>query len=731
MKYAIIGNPNCGKTTIFNALTGLKHKVGNWSGVTVDKAVGKIQYNEQQLEIVDLPGVYTLTTSNDSSIDEKIATNFIAEEKPNVIINVIDASNFERNLYLTMQLLETEIPLILVINMIDTANKKGIVIDYQKLQMIIGCTVIPIISRKKIGINELKKSLFTTVQKKSKFDLNSYYPEKYKILKNKINEFKCNNSDTQWIIASAIENKFDEMEIELATSLYQAINDVVKKTVAVKNISRYKENTNAIDAICMNKYLGIPTFLLIMYLMFEFSINIGGMIQPIFDNVSHIIFIKGAMYLGYYLELPTWVITIIAQGIGLGINTIVNFIPQIGCMFIFLSFLEDSGYMARAAYVMDRFMQTIGLPGKAFVPLIIGFGCNVPSIMATRTLEARNDRLMTIMMAPFMSCGARLTIFTVFAAAFFPKNNAIIIFALYITGIAVAIITGYFIKFALLAGNNSPFVMELPIYHFPNFKMIILNSLNRLKTFIFKAGKLILPICIVIGTLNNIYTPFISHSDKNVDHSQLSILATLGHTITPLFKPMGISEDNWQATVGLLTGILAKEVIIGTLNTLYTQEQEKSEPYLSNYKHSYEKFGSWKELMTSWNWYKGKNDDNFNKSAMNSMITSFESLAAVFSYLLFILLYIPCISVIGVMSRETTRSLAFISIVWSTSIAYVSAVIFYQTVHITFTPLQSIGWVISMLTYILLLVICIKYLAKKIHFETEFDKLCDKKCCSS
>ena len=306
-----------------------------------------------------------------------------------------------------------------------------------------------------------------------------------------------------------------------------------------------------------------------MYMMFEFSITIGGALQPLFDDTSHVIFIDGMTHLGVSIGLPLWMTAIFAQGIGLGINTVMSFIPQIGCMFLFLSLLEDSGYMARAAFVMDKLMQYIGLPGKSFVPLIVGFGCNVPAVMATRTLETRRDRLLTIMMAPFVSCGARLAIFAVFASAFFSTGGALIVFLLYILGIVGAIITGLVIKGTLLKGDNTPFIMEIPVYHLPNMKTILIHTWNRLKRFIFRAGKVIIPICLLIGTLNSIQM----NGQVVVDGSRDSLLSQVGKMVTPIFEPMGVQEDNWPATVGLVTGVLAKEVVVGTLNTLYTQDR--------------------------------------------------------------------------------------------------------------------------------------------------------------
>ena len=759
MKYAIIGNPNCGKTTIFNALTGLKQKIGNWSGVTVDKKTGSIHHQQAQVEIVDLPGIYTLNVSDETSTDEQIAAQFLLQEKPDAVINVVDAANLERNLYLTMQLIEMNTPIVLAVNMIDVAKSKGVVIDYDQLSKKLGCPVIPIIGRKKAGIDQLKEAIFRQHHPAS-FKLSDFFSAQINQFIAEINaQFSL---PALWLATRSIEGDYlnnevlpketdrqlltelrdkyidhsKENDLSLSASRYKAIDHIIRSCCTLTQAVSTHRPTQWIDSLCMNKYLGIPIFLFIMYLMFEFSITIGGALQPLFDTSSNVIFIEGTTHLGLYLGLPLWLVAVTAQGIGLGINTVLTFIPQIGCMFLFLSFLEDSGYMARAAYAMDRFMQAIGLPGKAFVPLIVGFGCNVPSVMATRTLETRRDRLMTIMMSPFMSCGARLAIFAVFAAAFFPQNSALIVFSLYLIGILGAIITGYVIKITLLKGKSAPFVMELPVYHLPNFKSIAFHSWNRLKRFIFRAGKVIVPICMIIGTLNSIQI------DGKVisGGSQQSILAQAGRTITPILSPMGVEQDNWAATVGLITGTLAKEVVVGTLNTLYTQQQSQS--LASTADNDFNLFSglkdAWSETVDSFTnisinafinpFAANEADAHMDKTAMGSMVTLFGSMAAAFAYMLFVLLYVPCASVIGAMAREASRGWAIISVIWSISLAYVAAVIAYQLSYLTTTPLHALSWVAAMIIYMLILILSLKYFAQKVRFEINLQGACNASC---
>lgn len=755
MRYAIIGNPNCGKSTIFNALTKNKQKIGNWNGVTVDKKTGFLSYQQQKIEIVDLPGVYSLADSHQSSIDEKITTNFIIESKISAIINVIDATYLERNLYLTLQLLEIEIPIILVLNMMDIAYKKEIVIDADQFSKIIGYPVIPMTARKKIGINQLKEVLSKTTINERCFVLKDYYDSEITTLARNIPSITKMHPPL-WLATCIIEHNLlinklynsenlkelkklkkkyvrsKKAEILLANSRYKAAQTLVNQCMTRQKIIKHKA-TEMIDRFCMHKYLGVIIFLLIMYLLFECSINLGGVFQPLFTNISKLLFVDGASYLGVYLGCPLWLIAIISQGIGLGLNTVLAFIPQIGFLFLFLSFLEDSGYMPRAAFVMDRFMQTIGLPGKAFVPLIVGFGCNVPSVMAARTMDTARDRLMSIMMAPFISCGSRLAIFAVFSSAFFPKNGVYVIFSLYLIGIIGAILTGYVIKFTFLNGKSAPFIMELPIYHMPNFSTIGIHSWERLKIFIFRAGKIIIPICIIIGTLNSIEL----NGKIVIGGSKNSVLARTGVLITPLFKPMGITPENWPATVGLLTGSLAKEVVIGTLNTLYTQNQPQS---LQDINKKFDlKLGLieiWEDMFKS---LKSIDNSTFvnpikaskaeiamDKNAMGSMILGFGSIASAFSYMLFILLYIPCASVIAVIAKEATRKWAILSTIWSLSIAFAGSIIVYQITHLNSNPITSTFWIVSVLSYIALLIGIMKYVAIRLKFTTSLN--CAKNC---
>ncbi len=774
---AIIGNPNCGKSTLFNALTGSKQKIGNWSGVTVDKKVGQLHFQGEDFRIVDLPGIYSLSVGSHSAIDEKIACEFMLSPEVDGVINIIDASNLKRNLYLTLQLMEMQVPCILALNMMDIAKQRDIHIDFQNLSEFFQCPVVPLVLSKNQGLSELKKALLNTPLPQGERENNSFPPnaraekshnflpplplrERVGVrgikpssknlnysedLEKKLQQLELLLSkeipaekkrlyairllEQDAYFSEKIQNKalFEKVteirqeieassgvdtDIVLADARYQKAQEIVSSAVHHKK-AQQKTLTDRLDSLLMHRWLGIPIFLTIMYLMFELSMNIGTLLQPLFNIPSTAIFVDGANYWGTQWHLPLWLTAIFSNGIGLGINTVVNFIPQIGLMFLFLSLLEDSGYMARAAFVMDRFMQFAGLPGKSFVPLIVGFGCNVPSIMAARTLDTRRDRILTSMMAPFMSCGARLAIFVVFATAFFPHHGGSIIFLLYLTGIVTAILTGLMLKKTLLFGEASPFVMELPPYHMPLLKNISLLTWGRLKGFVFRAGKMIIPICVLVGSLNAI-TP----EGKVYPYgSQDSILSQIGRTLTPLFTPMGITQNNWPATVGLITGTLAKEVVVGTLNTLYSQEKtsEKMASFSLSGELKSAVTTTWLGFSRAFSWEMinpftaNEADHEMSSSAMGHMVYAFAGSAAAFSYLLFVLLYVPCVSTMSVLAREIGKAWAWGSILWSFNVAYVLAVIFYQCATWYDHPLYSSAWIIGLILWQALIFITLRF----------------------
>ncbi|WP_114193017.1 Fe(2+) transporter permease subunit FeoB [Edaphovirga cremea] len=719
----LIGNPNSGKTTLFNQLTGSRQRVGNWAGVTVERKEGGFSTPEHQVKLVDLPGTYSLTTiSEQTSLDEQIACHYILSGDADVLINVVDASNLERNLYLTLQLLELGIPCIIALNMLDIAQGQSIAIDIPALAEKLGCPVIPLVSTRAEGIAELKQSIDLLHAFEFKALVN-YPPQLLKEVEHLANAMPPDQPPQQrrWLALQMLEGDIyshsragravslltnsrhaleqqqqEDPALVIADARYQSITLLCD---AVSNSQQSSPNrlTQILDKIILNRFLGVPIFLLVMYLMFLLAINIGGALQPIFDIGSAAIFIQGLQWIGYTFHFPDWLTIFLAQGIGGGINTVLPLIPQIGMMYLFLSFLEDSGYMARAAFVMDRLMQALGLPGKSFVPLIVGFGCNVPSIMGSRTLDAPRERLITVMMAPFMSCGARLAIFAVFSAAFFGQDGALIVFSLYLLGIVVAILTGLVLKYTIMRGEASPFVMELPVYHVPHLKSLLLQTWQRLKGFVLRAGKVIVIASIFIGALNSF-----SFSGKAVDDINDSALASVSKFITPMLAPMGIHADNWQATVGLVTGAMAKEVVVGTLNTLYTAEHITHQEFDAANFNLLDELGgavneTWQGLKDTFSLSvlsnpieASKGDGEMAVGSMGVMSSKFGSAVSAYSYLIFVLLYVPCVSVMGAIARETSRGWMTFSIAWGLNVAYSLATLFYQIASFGQHPQSSI-----------------------------------------
>ncbi len=671
---ALAGNPNCGKTTVFNTLTGSRQKVGNWAGVTVEKKTGTLRNKNLNVEVVDLPGVYTLQ-AEEQGIDEQIARRFITEEKPDLIVNVLDAANLNRHLLLTHELLETGCPLIIVLNMMDVAESQGIHIDVEGLERRLGVPVIPVVASKSKGTNELKDKIFEIAQDPS--------------LAPKIKEdLLCEEE--------AITHRFHWIQ--------EQTRDVV-----IMEPSR-QPFSEKIDAVVLNRWLGIPIFLLMMYLMFMFSINLGAVFIDFFDILLGALLVDGLGNLMSSLGSPDWLRTIIADGVGGGIQLVGTFIPVIGFLYLCLSLLEGSGYMARAGFVVDRLMARIGLPGNAFVPLIVGFGCNVPSVMASRSLTREQDRLLTIAMAPFMSCGARLTVYALFAAAFFPNNGSLIVFALYLFGILMAVFTGWLFRKTLFSGESSPSFQEMPAYHVPTVTNVFMTTWHRLRGFVKRAGSTIVKVVVALTIINSIG---LDGSFGNQD-SKESLLSYIGKALTPALAPIGVQEDNWPATVGVFTGIFAKEAVVGTLDALYqdvageTTKDDGEFDLLASLGDAFisiaDNIGGLASTIGDPLGLGSVNDSSEDQGVSNTGIGAMQNLFgtafAAFCYLVFILLYTPCVAVMGAMNRESGPMWASLVIAWSSYLAYWAASCLYQigtfSANPTFASFWLLGAAISM-----------------------------------
>ncbi len=757
---ALCGNPNCGKTTIFNLLTGARHQVGNWPGVTVEKKVGLLKpanpaKSKRTINVVDLPGTYSLDAIDESiALDEKIARNYILSDEPDLIINIIDASNIERNLYLTTQLLEIGKPVFVLLNMMDVAKSNQISIDIESLSDLLGCPVFPLVASRQRDISELVKVISESAFKPAKNSqfgldfkpgLSELYDSMLAVINGQVEDISVR---PEWLavrlleehnypapesivdqvteIQKKVEQAFGEdIDIIIAEARYDKILNWIDKSVR-KGGQLSRSVSSKLDKVFLNKFLGVPLFLFVTYLMFLFTINIGGAFIDFFDQTTNAILVEGASIWLSGLGLSDWLVTLIANGVGGGIQVVSTFIPIIGSLYLFLAVLEDSGYLARGAFVMDRFMQAIGLPGKSFIPLMVGLGCTVPAIYATRSLEYEKDRIMTVMMSPFISCGARLPVYILFAAVFFPDNALNLIFSLYLIGVIIAVLTGLLLKKTLLDGETTPFVMELPAYHLPQLRNVLLKTWEKLQSFVMGAGKLIVIAVIILSFFNSLGTDF-SFGNENTEKS---VLTNIGKTLTPVFKPIGIKEENWPATVGLFTGLFAKEVIVGTIDSLYLSQlgnttEEETFDLVSKLQGALQTIpDNFSDALDSWSDPLGMNvdvtdtqgiaaDQDISQSIFPVIRQSFDGTLGAFSYLLFILLYSPCVSAIGATHKETGTKWTLFSILWTTFLAFSLSTIVYQFGQISKSPGSALGWISFFVVLHIINIFALKYIAKK------------------
>ncbi len=758
-KIAIAGNPNSGKTTLFNALTGSRQRVGNWPGVTVEKKSGDARLGDASVEFVDLPGIYSLTTHSE---DERVARDYLLSGEADLVVNVVDASNLERNLFLTLSLLEMGMPTLVALNMADLAGKKGVSVDCAALSRALGAPVVSMSATEKKDVEAFKVACRSALDSAAHPSLTVPYPAAIEralasLLPVLSGDAVPPGAEPRWVglkllerdaavgarsrplgvgVVDGIEATIGTVERELGESPDAAIAsakyDFIARVTAscVSRAKPRKSFGDAVDSVALNRFLGIPVFALVMYLMFSLVMNVGGAFIDFFDILFGAVLVDGFGLFLASLGSPDWLVALLAGGVGAGIQTVSTFVPIMFMMFLTLSFLEDSGYMARAAFVMDRALRAIGLPGKAFIPMIVGFGCSVPAIMATRTLESKRDRYLTVFMAPFMSCGARLPVYALFGAAFFGRNSGLVVMSLYFVGIALAVGTGFLLKNTLFKGEPAPFVMELPPYHLPRLANILRGTWNRLKAFLVRAGKVIVLVVALLGILNSIGTDG-SFGNEDTDKSAL---AAAGRAITPVFEPMGLTERNWPATVGMFTGLFAKEAVVGTLNGLYGQLEamEATEAVAEGVKDAAvtdgdslgddasspaapdgvsvpesDGEGEWSlaasatealaSIPAAFAGFAGSLADPLGLSVVSGdeasiaeeigsdegiFATMREYFAgdvhAAYAYLLFILIYFPCVAALGAIMRELGRFFGWVCIAYLTVLAWITATLYYQ-----------------------------------------------------
>ncbi len=769
-KYTVgmAGNPNCGKTTVFNALTGAHQRTGNWPGITVERRSGDYEDEGDRITAIDLPGVYSLSAASGAdSMDETIGRDFILSGEADVIVNIVDAANLERNLYLCAQIAEMQVPMVVALNMMDAAQRRGIEINVAELERRLGVPVIPIVALRGKGMKTLRKAIHQATQKKPvpncDFVCAAEIETAVSELLPLVNQAAATSGmDARWLAVKLLEDDSlaaktagsaaAERARTLAASIKQALGEDIDTLIAdarfssvnelVRQVIRHRRKvrqttSDILDRVVLNHWLGLPIFLVVVYLMFMFTINLGSAFVDFFDMAAGTIFVDGVGALLEAIGAPAWVKVLLADGVGGGVQVVATFIPIIGFLYLSLSLLEDSGYLARAAFMMDRFMRVIGLPGKAFVPLIIGFGCNVPSVIASRSLEKERDRTMSVMMAPFMSCGARLAVYALFAAAFFPVGGQNLIFALYLVGVAMAVLTGFILKHTLLRGDTSPFMMELPPYRLPSLRGIFAHSWVRLRDFVFGAGQVIV---VVVALLSFLNSWGVDGSFGNED-SETSVLSVIGKTIVPVFTPMGINQDNWPATVGIFTGIFAKEAVVGTLDALYSglAKQDAAMANTENAKEPEAGFdliaGLSQALATIPGNLAGLRDlaidplgigvasgsaeeQGVSNSVFGAMVTRFDGRLGAFVYMLFILLYTPCVATMGAINRELGPAWTTFSTAWTTGLAYGVSVMAYQAGAFFRHPGTSAAWIGSIILLLLLTIIGLRIAGRNRRFHS-------------
>ena len=678
IRIALAGNPNCGKTTLFNDITGSKQHVGNWPGVTVEQKTGKYKKNKE-IEIVDLPGIYSLSPY---SAEEIVARDYIVDENPDVLIDIVDGTNIERNLYLTLQVLETKIPTVIALNMMDEVEASGTKIDVKKLSKILGVPVIPIVARNGKGVNELMEAAQKIASSKTQSNdlevfspqVNNYITEIVGLLNDNDNQNHKSSSYEMWqaikileedeivieklpgnkrakitsIVEKANSDFNGDTEAEIADQRYKFISEVVNKTVSkpLKANGQRKETTSdKIDKVLTNRIIAIPAFLVIMYALFSITfgegpLGIGVWLQTIVTDFWDGPFTETIMGAIESMGAADWATGLVGDGILAGVGGVVSFLPQILVLFLLMSFLEDSGYMARVAFVMDRLFRKFGLSGKSFIPLLMGYGCSVPAVMASRTLESEKDRRLTIMITPFMSCGAKLPIYLMFAATLFTQyNQTLIIYSIYMIGIVVAVIGALILSNTLFKGETSNFIMELPQYRIPTLRSVLIHAWEKVKGFAIKAGTIILGSTILIWFLSSFNFSGMCEMDE-------SILASIGRGIQWIFTPLGFGE--WRASVAVVTGWIAKENIVSTFGVLFGAADAVSEAAAEG------------------------------TAALPGLSAVFTQ-AAAFSYLAFNLLCMPCFAAVGAIKKEMgSWKWTGITIAFQMITAYIVAFIVYH-----------------------------------------------------
>ena len=619
---ALTGNPNTGKSTIFNELTGARQKIGNWPGVTVDKKVGVIEYKDRKISVVDLPGTYSI---NARSQEEKVVSDYFAENKPDIVVNIIDASNIARNLFLTVQLMEQNIPLIINLNMMDEAKRHGIKIDEQKLEKMFGMPVTNTVGRSNKSVRTLL-DVFTNTR------MANYQPsEVFKQHIERINAIKSSGQS---------QEKIDE---EIITARYDFIDKVMAEAVTVSAADATL--TDKLDSYLANGVTALVIMVAAFYLLFQIAFEWIG--QPLADELG-----------GWFEEtlapaateamaeagVADWMQSLVSDGIIVGVGAVLSFVPLIFTLFLCLSFLDGTGYMARVAFVMDPIMRRVGLTGKSIMPLIMGYGCGVPAIMGARALDTHKDRMISILITPFLTCSAKVPIIALFAAMFFPDNVANVVFAMYFVGLATAIIMAKVLGHTVFEGKESTFLLELPPYRMPDIKTVLLETWDKGKGYLVKAGTIIFAMTVAIWFLSSF------NSDGMTEDMDQSYLASIGSATSVLFAPQGF--DTWEAGAAVVTGVMAKEAVVSTIGILYGADEDSVDT----------------------------DDAEGTAEVLNEtgMATAFTPLAAL-AFMVFTQLYSPCVTALGTIKKEAQswKWMGF-AFLYTCAVAWIASLLVYQ-----------------------------------------------------
>ncbi len=709
---AVAGNPNSGKSTLINAIAGTRLHVGNWPGVTVEKKEAVLEYHGRRIRLVDLPGAYSLSPYTQEEI---IARDYLAHEKPDVIINVVDSTNIERNLYLSMQLLELGIPMVIALNIHDEAEKKGYRIDTKTMERMLGVKAIPTVATRKSGLAELLKAVTETADnpkghptahprygediesaaltiedhlRRDHPSVAADYPLRwlaFKLMEGDQRIREETGLDESGLLGETLRHlrqaHGEDIESLMADARYAQASGLTHEVLKKPEFGKM-ELTEKIDRIALNRFLGIPVFLAAMWIMFKLTFDLS---KPFSDWIGAMMsgpFKRIVEALIGFIHAPSWTASLVTDGIIAGVGNVLVFVPVIFAMMFFITFLEGSGYMARAAFVMDRAMHAIGLHGKSFIPMLLGFGCNVPAIYATRTLENPRDKALTALLIPLMSCGARLPVYVVFIGAFFPSHAGSVLWSLYMMGIALAIMMGVIFKKTLFRGETPIFIMELPPYRMPSFRSLMIHTWEKGKHFLIKAGTYILAVSVLVWFLLNL--PW------GIENKKDSYLGRIGQITAPILQPLGFGK--WEAASSLIAGLIAKEIVVGTMGEIYVQKEEdikKDAPsFTDDLKEAGSSFvtaagNSLSSVFSTIGITSISSEESAEKSAERNPLRAvlknqFTPLSA-YAFITFVLLYMPCVIASVAMVQELgTWKWYGVAFAYQMFLAWGAAALIYQ-----------------------------------------------------